>query len=562
MTADAARTPLAVVSGPSLLSRLYGLGSVYGKTLRDSRRAFLLATGLIVLLYVTGGAAIAAAFGTVETRQQAASLASILPPIFQGLLGRPVGLTTLGGFIEWRYVILFFILIPIWSILALSSTIAAEASRGSLELVATAGLSRRRIALEKLFAHLTALGLAMVIFAFSIWATGIAFATLPGDEIPPVAAVAYAALTALMILLPGSIAFAAAPFVGRGAAAGLAALVMLASYFVNGFRDSVPVFDALAPLSWFAWTFDHVPLAGLYDWPSLVLPGFLIVVLLAVGVVGFERRDLASTIHVPAPHLPRFLVGLRGPLGRSFGERIPTALAWGAGLGLYVLLISSGADSMADLFDRLPTIKAMLVAVYPNADFESVGGILQIAFLEFGLVVFGFAAATMVGGWASDETSGRLEVVLSNPITRAAWLVQSGLGAYLAILLSAAVVALATVLGASSQGSDIVTPTIGAFVLALYGVALAGVGIAAAGLVRASIAAPVIILLTVGTFLITLFAVPLDLPEFVADLALSSHFGSPLVGQWDLVGVGASIALGVGGLLVGAWGLSRRDVRV
>jgi len=562
MTADAARTPLAVVSGPSLLSRIYGLGSVYGKTLRDSRRAFLLATGVIVLLFVTGGAAIAAAFGTVETRQQAAGLASILPPIFQGLLGRPVGLSTLGGFIEWRYVVLFFILIPIWSILALSSTLAGEAARGSLELVATTGLARRRIALEKLFAHLTAVALAMIVFAIAIWVTGQAFATLPGDEIPPEAAVGYAALTALMILLPGSIAFTAAPFVGRGAAAGLAALVMLASYFVNGFRDSIPVFDVLAPLSWFAWTFDHVPLAGLYEWPSLVLPAILIVVLLAIGVVGFERRDLASTIHVPAPHLPRFLVGLRGPLGRSFGERIPAALAWGAGLGLYVLLISSGADSMADLFDRLPTIKAMLVAVYPNADFESVGGILQIAFLEFGLVVFGFAAATMVGGWASDETSGRLEVVLSNPITRAAWLVQSGLGAYLAILLSAAVVALATALGAASQGSDIVTPTIGAFVLALYGVALAGVGIATAGLVRASIAAPVVILLTVGTFLITLFAVSLDLPEFVADLALSSHFGSPLVGEWDLAGVGASLVLGIGGLLVGAWGLSRRDVRV
>jgi ABC-2 type transport system permease protein len=562
MTADAARTPLAVVSAPTLRSRIYGLGSVYGKTLRDSRRAFLLATGLIVLLFVTGGAAIAAAFGTVETRQQAAGLASILPPIFQGLLGRPVGLSTLGGFIEWRYVVLFFILIPIWSILALSSTLAAEASRGSLELVATSGLSRRRIALEKLLAHLTAVALAMIVFAIAIWVTGQAFATLPGDEIPPEAAVAYGALTALMILLPGSIAFAAAPFVGRGAAAGLAALVMLASYFVNGFRDSVPVFDALAPLSWFAWTFDHVPLAGFYDWPSLVLPAVLIVVLLAVGVVGFERRDLASTIHVPAPHLPRFLVGLRGPLGRSFGERIPAALAWGAGLGLYVLLISSGADSMADLFDRLPTIKAMLVAVYPNADFESVGGILQIAFLEFGLVVFGFAAATMVGGWASDETSGRLEVVLSNPITRAAWLVQSGLGAYLAILLIAAVVALATALGAATQASDIATPTIGAFVLALYGVALAGVGIAAAGLARASIAAPVVILLTVGTLLITLFAVPLDLPEFVGDLALSSHFGSPLVGEWDLVGVGASIVLGIGGLLVGAWGLSRRDVGV
>jgi ABC-2 type transport system permease protein len=225
-------------------------------------------------------------------------------------------------------------------------------------------------------------------------------------------------------------------------------------------------------------------------------------------------------------------------------------------------MLASGASAMSDLFDRLPTIEAMLRAIYPNADLESVGGMLQIVFVEFGLVVFGFTAATIVGGWASDETSGRLEVILSSPITRAAWLIRSGIGAYLAILLSAAVMAAAVAIGTASQGSDVATPTLGSFVLALYGIALAGIGIAAAGLVRASIAAPVVIVVTVGTFLITIFARPLELPAWVADLALSAHYGSPLLGDWDLVGVVASIVLGIGGLLVGAWGLSRRDVRV
>jgi ABC-2 type transport system permease protein len=562
MTATTQPSLPATVAGPSTLSRVYGLGSIYAKTLRDSRRAFFIATGLLTFLFLTGGAAIAGAFGTVETRAQAASLAEILPPIFQGLLGRPIGLTTLGGFIEWRYVVLFFILIPIWSILALSSTLAGEATRGSLELAATSGLSRRRIALEKLFGHLTAVALALILFAITIWVTGQVFATLPGDEIPVAAAIGYAAITAVMILLPGAVAFAAAPFIGRGAGAGLAALVMLASYFVNGFRDSIPAFDAVAPLSYFAWTFDHVPLAGLYDWGSLVLPTVLSVVLLAIGVLGFERRDMASTIRVPSPHLPRFLVGLKDPLGRAFGERIPMALAWGIGLGLYVLVLSTGADSMTELFERLPVMKEMINAIYPNADMTSVGGLLQIVFVEFGLLITGFAAATLVGGWASDETSGRLEVILSNPLTRASWLIRSGLGVYLAILLSTAIVAGATALGSASQGSDALTPTIGSFVLALYGMALAGIGIAAAGLFRSSMAAAVVIVMTVGTFLITIFAAPLKLPDWVADLALSAHYGSPLLGDWDAVGIVASLVLAIGGLAVGAWGLSRRDVRV
>jgi hypothetical protein len=112
------------------------------------------------------------------------------------------------------------------------------------------------------------------------------------------------------------------------------------------------------------------------------------------------------------------------------------------------------------------------------------------------------------------------------------------------------------------QGSEVITPFVGTYVLALYGLAWAGVAIASAGVFRSSIAAPVAVVLTVGTFLISTFAPPLKLPAWVADLALPTHYGSPLVGDWDPVGVVASLVLAFGGLLVGAWGLSRRDVRV
>jgi hypothetical protein len=34
-----------------------------------------------------------------------------------------------------------------------------------------------------------------------------------------------------------------------------------------------------------------------------------------------------------------------------------------------------------------------------------------------------------------------------------------------------------------------------------------------------------------------------------------------MLGQWDLTGVLASVALGVGGVALGAWGFGRRDLR-
>ncbi|HKB28976.1 MAG TPA: hypothetical protein VKC59_08135, partial [Candidatus Limnocylindrales bacterium] len=89
----------------------------------------------------------------------------------------------------------------------------------------------------------------------------------------------------------------------------------------------------------------------------------------------------------------------------------------------------------------------------------------------------------------------------------------------------------------------------------------AGLGIGVGGLLRPSLAVPTVAVLTVGTFLITIFATALKLPDWVAQLALSSHYGKPFVGDWDPVGVGVSLTLAVGGLAIGAWGLSRRDLR-
>jgi ABC-2 type transport system permease protein len=565
MGADTTAAGLAADRGRTMgrtpvRGRLYGLGSIFGKTLRDSRRSIIIATTFLLFVLLTGAAAIASAFGTAATRQEMVALATTLPGVFQGMLGRPIGLETLGGLIEWRYFVITGLLLPVWSILALSGTLAGESDRGSMEFLATTTYTRTRIALEKLAAHLVAVLISLVALTIFVWLCGVGFATLPGDEISPRAALGYAALTGVLILAPGAVAFAAAPFLGRGPAAGLAAVVMVAGYFINGFRESVSVFETLTPASWYSWTAGHVPLAGLEDWASLGLLGIVALALFGVGVYGFAIRDVGRTVRVPAPHLPRFMLGLGGPLGRTFAERIGAILAWGLGIGSYVLIVSGTSRELADMLAQTPTLQQLMKFIYPDIDYTTVGGVLQLVFVEFGLIVFGFAAATLVGGWASEETSGRLDVLLAAPTTRVGWFVRSVVGLYLAIVVVAGLVAVATAIGASSQDSDVATPTIGAFVLALYGLAWAGVGVAAAGLFRASLAAPVVIVLTIGTFLITLFATALDLPDWVAELALTTHYGKPLIGDWDPLGVVVSLGLAVGGLAIGAWGLSRRDV--
>ena len=115
-------------------------------------------------------------------------------------------------------------------------------------------------------------------------------------------------------------------------------------------------------------------------------------------------------------------------------------------------------------------------------------------------------------------------------------------------------------LGAGSGGVSPGEAMLGSVSLGFYAIALVGVGIAIGGLWRASLAAEIVALLVVATYLVDLLAPPLNLPDCVHELALTAHFGQPMIGQWDGVGILACFVILIGGTALGAWGMARRDV--
>ena len=550
----AARTPVPVAR------RLFGLGSVFGKTLRDSRRATIVVGVVLGLTLIAVSKTIVSQFATVEARQEMAAVVRAVPPILQGLAGKPVNVDTLGGYVQYKYGTFFPLVVSLWSILALSGTLAAEARRGSLEFVAGSPVARAQIALEKLFGHIVALAIALTVIFLSIAFVGSAFAELPGDAISVGAAAGYTVWLGLLALASGSVAFAAAPFLGRGAAAGIAGAVMFAGFLLNGYQAAIPGLAPLANLTWFGWTTNHIPLAGLYDWPSLGLVAVVAVILFVVGVVAFMRRDIGVTTAIPTPGLPRVLVGLRGPAGRAASEKLSASVAWGLGLGLFGLLIAGSGRSFIEQLGDAPDFARLLATVFPGIDIGTVGGFLQLLFIEFGLILAGLAAATLVAGWASDETSGRLELLLATPLARVRWVVAGGIGVFAGIVLMVAMAAAGIAIGATITGGDIVTPVVGTLSLGLYAVAMAGIGFAIGGLIGTAAAGPAVAILTIVIWFIDIIVPALGLPGAVHQLALTAHFGQPMLGIWDPVGIVASLVLAAGGVAIGAWGFARRDL--
>ena len=537
-------------------SRIYGFGSIYGKTVRDSRLSLIIAAGLLGGMSLVMAAGVSSIFPTPASRLEIDKLIGSIPSSMVNLFGKPIGLGTLGGYFTWKYGAIFAMGTALWSIMALSGTLAGEASRGSLDIVASAPFGKRRIAVEKVTAHLTMLGLAMAVLAVGCVAGSTLFGDASlGDRIAPLSAVGFALWVGFIAIFFGGLAFALAPLLGRSGSAGIASVLMVLLWVANGF-------DALAPiaiLSPFHWLAGHIALVGMYDWPAVAFTGLVAVVLLGIGVEMFTRRDLGVTAGLSMPGLPTIVLGVRGSTSRAFGEQLPRAMSWGIGLGLMGALIAALVGTMASQIGNDPNLSSTFSAIFKGFNLTSAGGWLQL-YVQLLLIAAGFAAATFVSKWASDENDGRLEMILATPLVRARWVIAGGIAAILAIVVMTVLFAAGIGLGAASGGVAVGDAITGSAVVGLYAAAIVGVGIAVGGVWRTSIAAEIAAMAVLVTYLIDLVAPALNLPDWVHQLAITAHLGQPMVGVWDWNGVAVCLVLAVGGLLLGGWGMRRRDI--
>ncbi len=551
-----------VLTRPGPWSRLAGLGTIYGKTVRDSRRAALVFGGVAALFMFGTGApyGFAPEFSTVELRLAFIAGINSLPILVRGLLGEPINIEFMGGFLSWRVGNFLPAMLGLWPVIALSATLAGEAAKGSLDLLVSTPQSRRTVAVEKLAGHVTAVIIAMLILAVGIWVVGVVYAHLPGDEIAFSAALGQVVLYGLMMLAVGGVAFATAPYVGRTRAAAFGLIALYGSYLLYSYASLSPFIETLSRLSFFEWTAGHRPMAGVTDWTSIALLAGVDLVLFAFGLWAFGRRDIGSVANVGWLRLPSLPAGIGGPFSRQLSDRAAIAIAWGVGTGLYGMIVVASAEAFSEMIQNLPQIGALLQAIYPGLDLTEPSALLQLTFFAFGSFILSLAGASFLAGWASDEGRRRLEVVLSTPRSRASWALWSSLGVLASIGVMVGVVGILTGIAVAIQGGDAIGPMAGCLVLGLASAAFAAIGLAVGGLVRSSLAAGVTAFLVIATFLIDTLGAALKLPEWVLDLSLYRHLGQPMAGSFDPVGLVAATVMVVGGLALCTFGMTRRDI--
>jgi ABC-2 type transport system permease protein len=265
------------------------LRSVLLKTLRDQRKSLMWwGIGISVLMLLT-----ILFYPSFADSPEFDDLLEKMPEAFARLFAGEVSeLTSPVGYLNSQ---LFVLVVPFlflfFAIVRGSGAIAGEEERGTLDLLLSYPLKRSRVLMEKF----AAMAVAIMALAFVLWLSMAIGAVAIGMEIS-FARMAEATFSAALLGLTfGALALALGCATGnRGLSVGVTSALGVAAYFLNALA---PVVEALEPsrkLSAFYYYIGTDPLANGLDPVHAGVLIALTFVSLAVALVTFERRDLAT----------------------------------------------------------------------------------------------------------------------------------------------------------------------------------------------------------------------------------------------------------------------------
>lgn len=266
------------------------LRSIVGKTLLDGRRAFVWwSVGIVGLV-----ALMVAVFPTVRDNEELNALVQEYPEALKGFIafGGEVDYLSGAGYLGSE---LFSFMVPLLFLIAAvgagAAAIAGEEERGTLDLLLSTPVSRRRVGLEKLAAMaIEVAGLGGILFL--CLAVGGPLVSMDVSLVNLAAACAAAVAVSLVF---GGMAFGLGAATGhRPLAVGVAVAAAVAAYVVNGLAPLVPAFDAIRELTPFYQYAAGDPLRAGFDVPRIVLLLALGTVFSLIGLALFARRDVAT----------------------------------------------------------------------------------------------------------------------------------------------------------------------------------------------------------------------------------------------------------------------------
>ncbi len=263
------------------------LRSVFGKTVWERRRSmpwWILGLGFLLIVTILSYPTFKDTRGLEDLFKDMEPMLAMFGVESAADLFSPVGLIN-----ARMYESIGILVIGAFAISMGTAALAGEEDKGTMEMLLMQPISRRSIVLQK---HAAMIVLLIVMNSFLVV---VLFAGNPVlDRLLSVQGILAANVGATLVgFFFGSLALAIGGVTGkRGMTTGMSAGYLAAAFFFNGIAnivDGLKWTQKLTPFHWFTRT---DPLANGFpmgDFTVLLIAG---VVLLAIGLWGFERRDV------------------------------------------------------------------------------------------------------------------------------------------------------------------------------------------------------------------------------------------------------------------------------
>jgi ABC-2 type transport system permease protein len=538
---------------------------VFRLTWRLQRNGLIGMSGFGIFYGILQAAAYNAAAGTTAaSRRDFGQATETFGRQYSLLLPLPHGVDTIAGFIQWRVYGALPILFGFWALLSAAGATRGDEERGLIEQWLASGVGRLRYLLTRFIGFAISAVIAITLTSAAI-DTGAASAgsALPVGPLIEVS-IALLGLTLAVYALTTVVAQLTA---SRGAAAGLGGLVVGVMFFVNGLSRSVdslrPLAQAISPFYYYDRTQPLSP-GGTFD-VAATLALFAVAALLAVLALWFMRvRDIGSTlIQLPArprPYTdrpsPNPLLGM--PVLASIYEQRLGVLAWGMGSAFFAFYLASAARQTADLIQGSAGFRNYLTLAGHGNPYVALTGYFWFGIALLLLAVY---AVTQVARWSADDNEGRLELILSAPVSRTRVVIERAVALTLRLVIIIAISSVALDLGGAVANIqfDLAALTVASLLLVPFGLSFAAIGaVLASRAPRATVA--VLVTYTFLSYLITQLGPLLRWPDWALKLSVFNLYGAPLTNGVDWTGLWIMLVITIGGFGVGALLMQRRDV--
>jgi ABC-2 type transport system permease protein len=530
-------------AGHHVSHRTGTLGLVRTTIRRERWRIAIWMLGLVVIVTISIQA-VTDLFTTQQDLVNAAASSS--NPAFLAFQGPDQALDTLGGQVAFQIGAPVLVMMGLMALLVTGRMTRGEEEAGRLELVRSLPVGRN----APLLAATIVTGTMSIVIGAAISVAAIAF------DLPVAGSVNFGmGYAAVGLVFTGITLVTAQVTENHRLTYGLAGVVLGVSFVLRAIGDASTGVSWMAWLSPIGWAQRAQPYADEIWWPfalAVVVAGLLVSLAIELQSI----RDLGAGLVPPRPGPRTARDSLRTPLALMVRLGRGSLVGWTAGTAFLALVYGGLTGAIEDFIDDYPEISDMLVQSGGDLSASYVATSARVvALIGSGLVI----QSTL--RLRTEESEQRTEPVLGTPVSRPAYWTAAILFAIVGSAVLAITVGL--VLGASAAVAVSDHALVWDGTLAMLGylpamLVLIGIGAFLVGL--APRAASVTWAMLVIGFVITMFGMLLELPDWAMRLSPFENLPLAPVEPFSIVETAIVTLVGLALLAAGLAGYRRRDI--